>query len=175
MDHSYKYFRREKISCQRTTICSVVNRRLVAFVIIMFIAYAEHANSRGKCLWLTVNQAWLAGLWKTVERKRKKFARIGAFQTRTIELWEFRGKKLVGDVFAYRTHVQIPPRRLLYTHMYMCTTYIIFYFILYTLSLAQYNYTLAPCPANTTTCVQRFCEGFFWIIPKGYRDGRVYL
>lgn len=45
---------------------------MVAFVIIIFIAYAEHANSRGKCLWLTVNQAWLASLWKTVEGKRKK-------------------------------------------------------------------------------------------------------
>lgn len=49
---------------------------------IVFIAYAEHANSRGKCLWLTVNQEFTAGLGLGREKYYVAAAARKVFQTR---------------------------------------------------------------------------------------------
>lgn len=132
----------------------------------MFIAYAEHANSRGKCLWLTVNQAWLAGLWKTVEGKRKKICAHRSLSNAHNWIVRIPWKK------ARRRRVCISNARsnttaaaTIHSYVYVYNIYYILFYIIHTIARAVRLHT-RRVPRTPQHASNDFARGSFELFPK---------
>jgi len=63
-----------------------------------------------------------------------------------------------------------------YSYIYMRTTYICYYILFHAHYIYVYVRVILHLRKLANTVAESGSdEGFFWIIPKGYRDGRVYL